>query len=42
MKEWLLLSEGHKPEGAMNKERVDDLFKLWDEIDAKREALKDD
>lgn len=42
MKEWLLLSEGHKPEGAMTKERVDDLFAQWEAVEAKRKALEDD
>jgi hypothetical protein len=42
MKEWLLLSEGHKPVAPITKEDVDDIFALWDEIEAKREALEDD
>jgi hypothetical protein len=40
MKEWLLLSEGHKPYPNMTKEDVDELFAQWDAVEAKRKALE--
>jgi hypothetical protein len=42
MKEWLLLSEGHKPYPNMTKKDMEDLFAQWAAVDAKRKALEDD
>lgn len=42
MKEWLLLSEGHKPQPSITKEDVDDLFAQWEAVEAKRKAQEND